>query len=38
MVYPAFPECVGIYRCVERPTFDDVLNQQTRMSSRPGPR
>src|SRR6266536_195464 len=29
MVYPAFPECVGIYRCVERPTFDEVLNKQT---------
>jgi 2-oxoglutarate ferredoxin oxidoreductase subunit beta len=29
MVYPAFPECVGIYRCVERPTFDETLNKQT---------
>jgi 2-oxoglutarate ferredoxin oxidoreductase subunit beta len=28
MVYPEFPECVGIYRCVERPTFDDALNKQ----------
>ena len=29
MVYPSFPECVGIYRCLERPTFDETLNQQT---------
>jgi len=29
MVYPAFPECVGIYRCVERPTFDETLRRQT---------
>jgi 2-oxoglutarate ferredoxin oxidoreductase subunit beta len=28
MVYPRFPECVGVYRAVERPTYDDVLNQQ----------
>jgi 2-oxoglutarate ferredoxin oxidoreductase subunit beta len=28
MVYPRFPECVGVYRCVERPTYDDLLNKQ----------
>lgn len=28
MVYPRFPECFGIFRCVERPTYDDMLNQQ----------
>src|SRR5437667_5441103 len=28
MVYPRFPECVGVYRNVERPTYDDLLNQQ----------
>ena len=28
MVYPRFPECVGIYRCVERPCYDDLLNAQ----------
>jgi 2-oxoglutarate ferredoxin oxidoreductase subunit beta len=28
MVHPEFPECVGVYRAVERPTFDDVLNKQ----------
>jgi 2-oxoglutarate ferredoxin oxidoreductase subunit beta len=28
MVYPRFPECVGVYRAVERPTYDDVINQQ----------
>jgi 2-oxoglutarate ferredoxin oxidoreductase subunit beta len=28
MVYPRFPECVGVFRCVERPTYEDQLNQQ----------
>lgn len=28
MVYPEFPECVGVYRRVERPTFDDAVNGQ----------
>jgi 2-oxoglutarate ferredoxin oxidoreductase subunit beta len=28
MVYPRFPECVGVFRAVERPTYDEVLNQQ----------
>src|SRR6516225_1450169 len=28
MVYPRFPECLGVYRCVERPTYEDMLNQQ----------
>ncbi len=28
MVYPRFPECVGVYRCVQRPTFDEMLNKQ----------
>ena len=28
MVYPRFPECVGVYRCVQRPTYDDLLNKQ----------
>jgi 2-oxoglutarate ferredoxin oxidoreductase subunit beta len=28
MVYPRFPECVGVYRCVERPTYDELLNKQ----------
>jgi len=27
-VYPRFPECVGVFRCVERPTYEDQLNQQ----------
>jgi 2-oxoglutarate ferredoxin oxidoreductase subunit beta len=30
MVYPRFPECVGIFRCVERPTYDAVLIDQVR--------
>ena len=28
MVYPRFPECVGIFRAVERPTYDELLNKQ----------
>jgi 2-oxoglutarate ferredoxin oxidoreductase subunit beta len=28
MVHPRFPECVGVFRCVERPTYDDLLNKQ----------
>jgi 2-oxoglutarate ferredoxin oxidoreductase subunit beta len=28
MVFPAFPECVGVFRAVERPTFDAVLDEQ----------
>jgi len=28
MVYPDFPECIGIFRAVERPTYENVLNKQ----------
>jgi 2-oxoglutarate ferredoxin oxidoreductase subunit beta len=28
MVYPRFPECVGVFRAVQRPTYEDLLNQQ----------
>ena len=28
MVYPDFPECIGVFRCVERPTYEDVVNKQ----------
>src|SRR5262249_10638763 len=28
MVHPAFPECVGVYRCVERPTYEELLEKQ----------
>jgi 2-oxoglutarate ferredoxin oxidoreductase subunit beta len=28
MVHPEFPECVGVFRAVERPTYGDLLNQQ----------
>jgi 2-oxoglutarate ferredoxin oxidoreductase subunit beta len=28
MVYPRFPECVGVFRAVQRPTYDDLLNKQ----------
>jgi 2-oxoglutarate ferredoxin oxidoreductase subunit beta len=28
MVYPRFPEGVGVYRAVERPCYDDLLNAQ----------
>jgi 2-oxoglutarate ferredoxin oxidoreductase subunit beta len=25
MTFPDFPECVGVFRCVERPTFDGLV-------------
>lgn len=28
MVHPNFPECIGVFRCVERPSYEDVLNKQ----------
>lgn len=28
MVHPEFPECIGTFRCVERPTFDSLVNKQ----------
>ena len=28
MRHPEFPEPIGVYRCVERPLYDDMLNQQ----------
>jgi 2-oxoglutarate ferredoxin oxidoreductase subunit beta len=28
MVHPRFPECVGVFRCVERPIYEEQLNQQ----------
>ncbi|MGH7227229.1 MAG: 2-oxoacid:ferredoxin oxidoreductase subunit beta [Gemmataceae bacterium] len=28
MVCPEFPECIGVFRCVERPSYEDVLNKQ----------
>src|SRR5262249_7118981 len=28
MVFPRFPECVGVYRCVQRPTYEELVNRQ----------
>src|ERR671939_570579 len=28
MVYPRFPECVGVFRCVQRPCYDELVNKQ----------
>jgi 2-oxoglutarate ferredoxin oxidoreductase subunit beta len=28
MVYPDFPECIGVFRCVERPTYEGVIHRQ----------
>lgn len=28
MVYSRFPECIGVFRAVERPTYDDLVFQQ----------
>jgi 2-oxoglutarate ferredoxin oxidoreductase subunit beta len=28
MTYPEFPECVGVLRCVQRPTYDEQLQAE----------
>ncbi len=28
LVHPRFPEAVGVFRCVQRPTYEEQLNQQ----------
>src|SRR5262249_18613629 len=28
MVHPRFPECIGVFRCVQRDTYDEQLNAQ----------
>jgi 2-oxoglutarate ferredoxin oxidoreductase subunit beta len=28
MVHPNFPECIGVFRAVQRDTYDDMLNKQ----------
>jgi 2-oxoglutarate ferredoxin oxidoreductase subunit beta len=28
MVHPVFPECVGVFRAVERPTYDGMMTEQ----------
>src|SRR5262249_47965616 len=28
MVHPRFPECVGVFRAVQHPTYEDQMNQQ----------
>ncbi len=28
MHYPAFPEPIGVFRCVDRPKYDEMLNEQ----------
>src|SRR5258708_6081662 len=28
MVYPRFPECIGVYRRAQRPTYDELPNKQ----------
>jgi 2-oxoglutarate ferredoxin oxidoreductase subunit beta len=28
MVYPRFPECIGVFRAVQRPTYDEEVNGQ----------
>jgi 2-oxoglutarate/2-oxoacid ferredoxin oxidoreductase subunit beta len=32
MTYPQFPECVGVFRAVERPTFEDQVTGQIEQS------
>ncbi|GIW79300.1 MAG: 2-oxoglutarate ferredoxin oxidoreductase subunit beta [Gemmatales bacterium] len=28
MVYPRFPECMGVFRCIRRPTYEEQVNSQ----------
>jgi 2-oxoglutarate/2-oxoacid ferredoxin oxidoreductase subunit beta len=28
MVHPKFPECVGVFRSVQHPTYEDLLDSQ----------
>jgi 2-oxoglutarate ferredoxin oxidoreductase subunit beta len=28
MMHPEFPEPIGVFRCVEKPRYDDLLNSQ----------
>ena len=28
MVHPRFPECLGVFRSVERPSYEELLNKQ----------
>jgi 2-oxoglutarate/2-oxoacid ferredoxin oxidoreductase subunit beta len=28
MIFPDFPECMGVLRCVEHPTFDEEIHEQ----------
>ena len=32
MEYPAMPVPFGVFRCIEKPTYDEMLNDQVRMS------
>ncbi len=34
MTYPEMPECLGVLRCVERPTFDAQLREQSEKAIR----
>ena len=34
MTYPEFPEPMGVFRCVERPTYEDMLMEQIEESVR----
>jgi len=37
-VYPEFPECIGVFRDVEKPTYEDLLNAQiAEVMERKGP-
>jgi 2-oxoglutarate ferredoxin oxidoreductase subunit beta len=34
MTYPDFPECVGVFRCVERPTHDELVEGEIEQAVR----
>jgi|SRR5579884_1130317 len=34
LIYPEFPECLGVFRCVPRPTFDQQMVEQNEQASK----
>ena len=34
MFYPCFPECMGVFRDVQQPTYDETLNQKVEEARR----
>ena len=35
LIGPHFPECLGVFRCVQRPTFEQLLDESFLLGSPP---